>query len=229
MATPSSLAIDARQLSKTFSSSEGPITLFSELNLQIRQGERVAIVGASGSGKSTLLSLLACLDTPTSGTITLADTDLNTLASEAKARWRAEHLSFVFQSFHLLNELTALENVQLPLDIQGVADSEQQAAHWLEQVGLGARMQHLPAQLSGGERQRVAIARAFVTRPDLLFADEPTGNLDTKTGEKIIDLLFNVSRDSGSTLVLITHDPQLASRCDRQFLLADNQLTEQLS
>ncbi|WP_458576293.1 ABC transporter ATP-binding protein [Aliamphritea spongicola] len=193
----------------------------------MKQGERVAILGASGSGKSTLLSLLACLDTPSAGTISLAGTDLNTLDNEAKARWRAENISFVFQSFHLLNELTALENVQLPLDIQGVADSQQQAAHWLEQVGLGARMNHLPAQLSGGERQRVAIARAFVTRPSLLFADEPTGNLDTKTGEKIISLLFEVSKESGSTLILITHDPQLANRCDRQFLLADGQLTEQ--
>ena len=227
MSTLSSLAIDARQLAKTFTSSEGAITLFSELDLQIRQGERVAILGASGSGKSTLLSLLACLDTPSAGTISLAGTDLNTLDNEAKARWRAENISFVFQSFHLLNELTALENVQLPLDIQGAEDSQQQAAHWLEQVGLGARMNHLPAQLSGGERQRVAIARAFVTRPSLLFADEPTGNLDTKTGEKIISLLFDVSKNSESTLILITHDPQLAARCDRQFLLADNQLTEQ--
>ncbi|WP_243431881.1 ABC transporter ATP-binding protein [Aliamphritea spongicola] len=227
MSMPSSFAIDARQLAKTFTSSEGAITLFNALDLQIKQGERVAILGASGSGKSTLLSLLACLDTPSAGTISLAGTDLNTLDNEAKARWRAENISFVFQSFHLLNELTALENVQLPLDIQGVADSQQQAAHWLEQVGLGARMNHLPAQLSGGERQRVAIARAFVTRPSLLFADEPTGNLDTKTGEKIISLLFEVSKESGSTLILITHDPQLANRCDRQFLLADGQLTEQ--
>ncbi len=225
------LAIDAQQLSKSFNNagaaeSDSEISLFKDLNLQIHKGESVAIIGPSGTGKSTLLSLLACLDTPTSGTVTLSGTDLNKLDPQQKAAWRAKNISFVFQSFHLLGELNALENTQLPLDIQGVDNSNQQAKKWLEAVGLGERTQHFPAQLSGGEQQRVAIARAFVTQPSLLFADEPTGNLDSNTGENIIKLLFESSAQTQSTLVLITHDEQLARRCDRVFKLNDGQLQE---
>ncbi|NQZ32481.1 MAG: ABC transporter ATP-binding protein [Oceanospirillaceae bacterium] len=225
------LAIDAKQLSKSFPGSTNSqtateISLFNDLNLQINTGESVAIIGPSGTGKSTLLSLLACLDTPTSGSVTLAGVDLNALAQEQKAAWRAKNISFVFQSFHLLPELTALENTQLPLDIQGDKNSEKQAKKWLQAVGLEPRVNHFPAQLSGGEQQRVAIARAFVTQPTLLFADEPTGNLDTNTGDKIIELLFDFSAKTQATLVLITHDEHLANRCDRIFKLADGQLIE---
>ncbi|MCJ8340686.1 MAG: ABC transporter ATP-binding protein [Pseudomonadales bacterium] len=220
------LAIDAQRLSKSFSSTDGEISLFKDLNLQIHKGESVAIIGPSGTGKSTLLSLLACLDTPTDGTVSLAGVDLNSMQQQQKAQWRSKNISFVFQSFHLLPELSALENTQLPLDIQGHADSEQQAKHWLEAVGLAPRISHFPAQLSGGEQQRVAIARAFVTAPSLLFADEPTGNLDTKTGDNIIELLFDFSAKTQATLILITHDVHLASRCDRMFNLLEGQLTE---
>ncbi|OUS39606.1 ABC transporter ATP-binding protein ['Osedax' symbiont bacterium Rs2_46_30_T18] len=220
------LAIDAQRLSKSFPSNDGEISLFENLNLQINKGESVAIIGPSGTGKSTLLSLLACLDTPTDGTVSLSGVDLNSLEQQQKAQWRSKNISFVFQSFHLLPELSALENTQLPLDIQGHDDSEQQAKHWLEAVGLGPRISHFPAQLSGGEQQRVAIARAFVTAPSLLFADEPTGNLDTKTGDNIIELLFDFSAKTQATLILITHDVHLASRCDRMFNLLEGQLTE---
>ncbi len=227
-----SLAIDAKQLSKSFPNSlgngqEDDILLFKNLNVQINKGESVAIIGASGTGKSTLLSLLACLDTPTSGSVLLSGTDLNSLKAEQKAAWRAHNISFVFQSFHLLAELTALENTQLPLDIQGRDNSKELAKQWLDAVGLGPRVSHYPSQLSGGEQQRVAIARAFVTQPSLLFADEPTGNLDPKTGEHIIKLLFQSCTQTESTLILITHDEKLAQRCDRMFKLADGQLTEE--
>ena len=220
------LAIDAQRLSKSFSSTDGEISLFKDLNLQIHKGESVAIIGPSGTGKSTLLSLLACLDTPTAGTVSLGGVDLNSMEQQQKAQWRSKNISFVFQSFHLLPELSALENTQLPLDIQGHADSKQQAKHWVEAVGLAPRISHFPAQLSGGEQQRVAIARAFVTAPSLLFADEPTGNLDTKTGDNIIELLFDFSAKTQATLILITHDVHLASRCDRMFNLLEGQLTE---
>jgi len=229
-ATPP-FAIDAQRLSKSFpqstaSNQDSEISLFADLNLQINKGESVAIIGPSGTGKSTLLSLLACLDTPTSGSVALTGVDLNSLDAEQKAQWRAKNISFVFQSFHLLPELSALENTQLPLDIQGRKDSAEQANQWLESVGLGPRTTHFPAQLSGGEQQRVAIARAFVTQPSILFADEPTGNLDTHTGEKIIELLFDFSVKTQATLVLITHDEHLACRCDRTFKLADGTLNE---
>lgn len=222
------LAIDARQLSKSFSSADGDISLFTNLDLQINKGESVAIIGPSGTGKSTLLSLLACLDTPSHGTVALSGVDLNTLGEEEKALWRAKNISFVFQSFHLLPELNALENTQLPLDIQGVKKSAERAQQWLETVGLQDRLTHFPSQLSGGEQQRVAIARAFVTEPTLLFADEPTGNLDTKTGEHIVKQLFEFSAKTQATLILITHDIHLAARCDRQFNLAEGQLLEVL-
>ena len=235
MSSTSPLAIDAKQLSKSFPNTHldsqtgavnADISLFKNLNLQINKGESVAIIGPSGTGKSTLLSLLACLDTPTAGSVTLSGVDLNNLEEEQKAAWRAKNISFVFQSFHLLAELSALENTQLPLDIQGDNQSAVQANKWLDLVGLGERTHHFPAQLSGGEQQRVAIARAFVTQPSLLFADEPTGNLDTNTGENIIKLLFEFSAKTQATLILITHDEHLAARCDRMFKLSDGQLTE---
>lgn len=223
-----SFAIEAHHLAKTFSTQAGIIRLFNDLSLTIRQGESVAIIGQSGAGKSTLLSLLAGLDTPSSGSVKLSGIDLKQLTDTARAAWRATHLSFIFQSFHLLPELTALENVRLPLDIRGDKEAEQLAAKLLDQVGLASRQTHYPAQLSGGEQQRVAIARAFVTQPTILFADEPTGNLDAETGENIITQLFEINAQQATTLVLITHDSALAARCDRQFRLEQGILSEGL-
>ena len=226
--TPLTLApsIVAHQLSKTFDTHTGPLTLFESLSLEIRSGETVAIIGQSGAGKSTLLSLLAGLDTPSSGNVQLSGVDLSQMSDEERSAWRAKHVGFIFQSFHLLPELSALENVQLPLDIRGEDNSAAKAKALLEQVGLGHRVDHRPSQLSGGEQQRVAIARAFVTEPDILFADEPTGNLDTDTGESIIAQLFDLNAKHNTTLILITHDRELAQRCNRQFRLADGALTE---
>jgi putative ABC transport system ATP-binding protein len=181
----------------------------------VHAGESLAIVGASGAGKSTLLALLAGLDSPSTGRVLLAGNDLTALDEDGRAAVRGRHVGFVFQSFHLVPALTAVENVMLPLELLGRADARGAASQVLEQVGLGARMAHYPKQLSGGEQQRVAIARAFVTRPAVLFADEPTGNLDTATGQKITDLLFELNRSTGSTLILVTHDRTLAARCNR--------------
>ncbi|WP_428381203.1 ABC transporter ATP-binding protein [Nevskia ramosa] len=191
------------------------IAILNGLDLTITAGESVAIVGASGSGKTTLLSLLAGLDSPTSGEIMLAGQRLSSLDEDGRARLRAGRVGFVFQSFQLLAGLTALENVMLPAELAGRADAEKLARDTLSQVGLAARTGHYPYQLSGGEQQRVAIARAFAAGPEILFADEPTGNLDAATGARIIDLLFALNRDRGATLVLVTHDQQLAERCDR--------------
>ncbi len=191
------------------------IAILDGLNLAIAAGESVAIVGASGSGKTTLLSLLAGLDSPTSGTVTLAGQRLAELDEDGRAKLRAGRVGFVFQSFQLLAGLTALENVMLPAELAGRSDAEALARETLAEVGLAARTGHYPYQLSGGEQQRVAIARAFAAKPDILFADEPTGNLDAATGAKIIDLLFALNRERGATLVLVTHDPQLAERCGR--------------
>ncbi len=191
------------------------IAILDGLNLAIAAGESVAIVGASGSGKTTLLSLLAGLDSPTSGTVTLAGQRLAELDEDGRAKLRAGRVGFVFQSFQLLAGLTALENVMLPAELAGCSDAEALARETLAEVGLAARTGHYPYQLSGGEQQRVAIARAFAAKPDILFADEPTGNLDAATGAKIIDLLFALNRERGATLVLVTHDPQLAERCGR--------------
>ncbi|WP_022976656.1 ABC transporter ATP-binding protein [Nevskia ramosa] len=191
------------------------IAILNGLNLAIAAGESVAIVGASGSGKTTLLSLLAGLDSPSSGEIMLAGQRLSSLDEDGRARLRAGRVGFVFQSFQLLAGLTALENVMLPAELAGRADAEKLARDTLSQVGLAARTGHYPYQLSGGEQQRVAIARAFAAGPEILFADEPTGNLDAATGAKIIDLLFALNRDRGATLVLVTHDQTLAERCDR--------------
>ncbi len=205
----------ADKLGKEVSSPEGPLAILSDVSLNVQPGESVAIVGVSGAGKSTLLALLAGLDEPTSGKVQLAGKELTTLDEDGRAAVRAQHVGFVFQSFHLLPALTALENVMLPLELLGRRDARQAAAEVLVRVGLGERLGHYPRQLSGGEQQRVAIARAFVTGPELLFADEPTGNLDSATGERIMELLFGLNSVTHTTLVLVTHDMDLASRCDR--------------
>jgi putative ABC transport system ATP-binding protein len=205
----------AERLGKQVSSPEGTLAILSDVSLEIARGETVAIMGASGAGKSTLLALLAGLDEPTSGIVRLAGNELTALDEDGRAAVRARHVGFVFQSFHLVPSLTALENVMLPLELTGRADARSTAREVLGRVGLAERVGHYPRQLSGGEQQRVAIARAFVTRPDVLFADEPTGNLDTATGERIMDLLFGLNSATGATLVLVTHDMALASRCGR--------------
>jgi len=202
------------------------VDLFRNLDLRIHPGESLAIIGRSGAGKSTLLSLLAGLDTPSSGRILFSGQSLDQLDDAARAALRLQQISFIFQSFHLLPELNALDNVRLPLEIQGRKDADAQARHWLEQVGLGARLDHYPAQLSGGEQQRVAIARAFATEPRVLFADEPTGNLDDDTGHQIIEQLFRLNAETGTTLILITHDVDLAARCRRRLHLHNGRLEE---
>jgi putative ABC transport system ATP-binding protein len=207
--------IAARKLSKRVETAAGPLDILTDIDLEVRAGEAVAIVGVSGSGKSTLLGLLAGLDLPSAGEIFLSRYRLNDLDEDGRARVRGEMVGFVFQSFQLLPGLTALENVMLPLELIGARDPREQAVALLSDVGLAARLQHYPKQLSGGEQQRVAIARAFATGPAILFADEPTGNLDNVTGERVIELLFRLNRDKGTTLLLVTHDESLAGRCER--------------
>lgn len=207
--------LHARALNKQVTSGERPLTILSELDLTVFRGETLAILGTSGAGKSTLLGLLAGLDSPSGGELNLFGESLTDLDEDGRARLRAGRVGFVFQNFQLLPTLTALENVLLPLELSPIADSEARGRDWLARVGLGERLGHLPKQLSGGEQQRVALARAFVTRPELVFADEPTGNLDQGTGKKIIDLLFELNHEAGTTLVLVTHDHALARRCDR--------------
>jgi putative ABC transport system ATP-binding protein len=202
-------------LSKQVSSPEGPLTIVHDVSLDITTGESVAIVGPSGAGKSTLLALLAGLDVPSAGKVWLAGQDLFALDEDGRARLRAQRVGFVFQAFHLVPSLTALENVMLPLELAGRLDARAGALAALERVGLAARKGHYPRQLSGGEQQRIALARAFVTNPAVLFADEPTGNLDTVTGERVGALLFELNEHSGTTLVLVTHERDLASRCRR--------------
>jgi len=209
------IVLQAERVSREVSSPEGPLTIVRDVSFEIRACETVAIVGPSGAGKSTLLALLAGLDTPSSGKVRLAGEDLTMLDEDGRARMRAAHVGFVFQSFHLVPALTALENVMLPLELQGRADARERARDMLARVGLAARVDHYPRQLSGGEQQRVAMARAAVAHPAVLFADEPTGNLDTVTGERIIELLFALNADSRTTLVLVTHDRALAARCAR--------------
>jgi len=209
------IVLEARNLSKTVPSPEGPLTILADVSLSVRTGETLAIIGASGAGKSTLLALLAGLDTPSAGRVLISGADLTELDEDGRAAVRGRHVGFVFQSFHLIPSLTALENVMLPLELRGRGDAREMAAQALAQVGLTPRSAHYPKQLSGGEQQRVAIARAYVTHPDVLFADEPTGNLDTHTGQRITDLLFELNRSTGSTLILVTHDRELASRCGR--------------
>lgn len=218
--------LTARHLNKVVPSAEGELSILHDLSLDLCRGDSLAIVGSSGSGKSTLLGLLAGLDLPSSGSIHLAGQDLSQLDEDQRARLRAEQVGFVFQSFQLLDSLNALENVMLPLELEGHADARQRARALLERVGLGHRLSHYPRQLSGGEQQRVAIARAFVAEPAVLFADEPTGNLDSHTGERICDLLFELNRERGATLVLVTHDARLAQRCNRQIRLEAGQLVD---
>jgi putative ABC transport system ATP-binding protein len=207
--------LEAAGVGKQVSSPEGTLAILADVTLAIGRGETVAVMGASGAGKSTLLALLAGLDEPSSGAVHLAGHDLTRLDEDGRAAVRARHVGFVFQSFHLVPSLTALENVMLPLELAGRADARAAALEVLARVGLAGRVGHYPRQLSGGEQQRVAIARAFVTRPDVLFADEPTGNLDAATGERIMDLLFGLNAETSATLVLVTHDQALAARCQR--------------
>lgn len=202
-------------MTKEVSSPEGTLTILDQVSLAVRAGEAVALVGPSGAGKTTLLALLAGLDQPTRGRVWLGNEDMTALDEDGRARLRARRVGFVFQSFHLVPSLTALENVMLPLELTGDADAAQRAREALTSVGLAARTGHYPNQLSGGEKQRVAIARAFITDPQVLFADEPTGNLDTASGERIANLLFSLNDRSRTTLVLVTHDRELAQRCDR--------------
>ncbi len=212
-------------MSKEVSSPEGLLTILDGVSLAILAGETVAIVGASGAGKSTLLALLAGLDEPSAGEVWIDGQEITSLDEDGRAAVRARRVGFVFQSFHLVPSLTALENVMLPLELAGRRDAREAARKALEEVGLGARVGHYPRQLSGGEQQRVAIARAFVTRPAVLFADEPTGNLDTATGARIADLLFQLNAAAGTTLVLVTHDRGLAARCGRVIEIDGGRLT----
>ncbi|HEX6993655.1 MAG TPA: ABC transporter ATP-binding protein [Gammaproteobacteria bacterium] len=211
----------ARGLEKTYRSGERTLTVLRNVDLDIEEGDFVAILGPSGSGKTTLLGLLAGLDSPTRGSVRIAGTDLTPLSEDERARFRRATVGFVFQSFQLMPSLTARENVQVPLELRGDGDVARRAAELLRRVGLGDRLDHYPAQLSGGEQQRVALARAFVNEPKILFADEPTGNLDAGTGEAIIALLEELNRERGTTLVLVTHDPHLAGRARRTIRLAD--------
>ncbi|HUF81233.1 MAG TPA: ABC transporter ATP-binding protein [Burkholderiales bacterium] len=220
------MIIRASKLGKQVSTGDAELTILSGVSFEIRAGEAVAIVGVSGSGKSTLLGLLAGLDTPSAGAVRIDGHELSSLDEDGRAELRGRMLGFVFQSFHLLPSMTALENVMLPLELAGAADAAAAARAMLARVGLGDRLNHYPKQLSGGEQQRVAIARAFVTRPRLLFADEPTGNLDAATGEQVIELLFELNRESGATLLLVTHDEALTRRCNRVLRLAGGRLQD---
>lgn len=216
--------IKAHDLGKTVATSEGQLTILKGIDLEIKKSESVAIVGASGSGKTTLLSLLAGLDTPTRGEIYLGDHEITSLDEEERALVRSELVGFVFQSFQLLASLTAVENVMLPAELKGDAEAFKKSMALLERVGLQHRVNHYPKQLSGGEQQRVAIARAFASSVDILFADEPTGNLDTATGQHIIDLIFDLNEEFGTTLVLVTHDQRLADRCERSIHIASGEI-----
>lgn len=211
--------VQAVGLGKQVQSGDLPLTILHEVSFAVEAGESLAILGASGSGKSTLLGLLAGLDVPSSGSVYLTGADLFALDEDGRARLRGAAAGFVFQSFQLLPALSALENVMLPLELQGASDARERAAESLRQVGLSERMHHLPKHLSGGEQQRVALARAFVTRPKILFADEPTGNLDAATGSQVIELMLELNRAQGTTLILVTHDEALARRCGRQLRL----------
>jgi putative ABC transport system ATP-binding protein len=217
----------ARALSQRVATVDGTLAILSEVGLAVKAGETLAITGASGSGKSTLLGLLAGLDHPSAGEIFLLGQHLNDLDEDARARLRAGRVGFVFQSFQLLPALNALENVLLPLELAGRPDAQARARHWLDRVGLAERAGHTPRQLSGGEQQRVAIARAFATDPEIVFADEPTGNLDADTGARIIDLLFELNASARTTLILVTHDDALASRCQRRLHLVAGHAREE--
>ena len=219
-----SKVLEVHQVSKKVSSPEGTLTILKDVSFSIIGGETVAVVGPSGAGKSTLLALLAGLDLPTSGHVDLNGSDLSSLDEDGRALVRAESVGFVFQSFHLVPSLNALENVMLPLELAGHGDARTAARDIIDKVGLADRWSHYPAQLSGGEKQRVAIARAFATEPAVLFADEPTGNLDSRTGANIMELMFELNRNSSTTLILVTHDHGLAERCDRVIALDSGSL-----
>ena len=218
--------IAVKGVTKQVADSTGSLTILHEITFELRARESVAVVGASGSGKSTLLSILAGLDTPTAGSVVLAGHDLFKLDEDARAELRSRQVGFVFQSFQLLGNLTALENVMLPLELKGRHDARAAATEMLRRVGLSERLRHYPKVLSGGEQQRVALARAFVLQPALLLADEPTGSLDFATGATVMDLMFEMNREAGTTLVLVTHDPAIASRCDRQLRMEAGRLVE---
>lgn len=228
MTKPSSLLV-ARALTKKVTSPEGELTILDDASLSVNSGETAAIVGTSGAGKSTLLALLAGLDEATSGEVWLAGVELTALNEDGRAQLRNQQVGFIFQSFHLLPSLTALENVLLPLELSDAENPTDHAREALNQVGLDSRLYHYPRQLSGGEKQRVAIARAFVTSPSLLFADEPTGNLDNKTGGRILNLLFELNAAANTTLVLVTHDLTAAGRCDLMFEMAAGRIIKSRS
>ncbi|HEY0210377.1 putative ABC transporter ATP-binding protein YbbA [Acerihabitans sp.] len=225
---PAENVLEVHHLNKHVGQGENQISILTGVELLVKPAQTIALVGESGSGKSTLLGILAGLDDGSDGEVLLLGQSLASLDEEARARLRAKSIGFVFQSFMLVPTLTALENVQLPALLRGENErqSRQQALDLLDKIGLARRLGHLPAQLSGGEQQRVALARAFSGRPQILFADEPTGNLDRKTGDRIADLLFSLNRDSATTLILVTHDTQLAARCERRLRLQDGQLLE---
>ena len=218
--------IEANHITKEVTTSEGVLRILDDINLTVIDGEALAIIGPSGSGKSTLLGILAGLDTPSAGVVRVNGEDITAMTEKGRAAMRARYVGFVFQSFHLLPSLTALENVSLPLELRGDGSATAIARSYLDRVGLTARLSHYPRQLSGGEQQRVALARAFASRPRILFADEPTGNLDTVTGKTINDLLFQLNREEGTTLVLVTHEAMLASRCHRRVTLQGGLLVE---
>ncbi|HEX7061949.1 MAG TPA: ABC transporter ATP-binding protein [Woeseiaceae bacterium] len=221
---PAGAVLAALEVSKQVSSPEGSLTILDGVSFSVAPGESVAVVGPSGAGKSTLLALMAGLDLPSSGTVWLNGAEMTGLDEDGRALLRAAHVGFVFQSFHLVPSLNALENVMLPLELAGARDAERRAREVLGQVGLSERARHYPSQLSGGEKQRVALARAFATHPAVLFADEPTGNLDSRTGGHVIDLMFEMNRSAATTLVLVTHDRELASRCERELALEAGRL-----
>lgn len=216
--------VEAKAIDKVVTTQEGNLSILHQVSLKVLDGESLAITGASGSGKSTLLGILAGLDVPTGGEILLNRQSLTALDEEGRAKVRAENVGFIFQSFQLLPGLNALENVMLPLELHGHKEARLLATQFLDRVGLAQRLTHYPQQLSGGEQQRVAIARAFASQPRILFADEPTGNLDSATGAKIIDLLFELNREQGTTLVLITHEERLAARCQRRIELTAGEI-----
>lgn len=219
--------LEAHEITKSVDTAEGELTILEAVSLHVERGDSLAIIGASGSGKSTLLGILAGLDLPTSGRVCLAGQELTALDEEGRARVRGSTVGFVFQSFQLLPGLTALENVMMPLELHGVDLPQRQATEFLRRVGLGERLSHYPKQLSGGEQQRVAIARAFASEPAILFADEPTGNLDARTGSRVIELLFELNREQGTTLVLVTHEERLARRCSRHLELEAGRVVSQ--
>lgn len=220
------IILDAQHVGKAVETTE-KLTILQDISFQLNEGDSLAIIGSSGSGKSTLLGLLAGLDVPTDGEILLAGKPLSQMSEDERASLRAEHVGFVFQSFQLLESLTAVENVMLPLELEGKKNARERAMELLQRVGLGERTHHYPKQLSGGEQQRVAIARAFASNPTILFADEPTGNLDTKTGESIIELLFQLNSEEKTTLVLVTHEARLAERCQHRIQIEAGRLVLQ--